>query len=105
MAKVPKRFAQFMKDYPEVGAAYTALGEATGAAGPLDAKTRALVKIGISVGARMEGAAKSHIRKAVEVGCTAEEIRHAILQSATTIGFPNMMAGLSWVDNALSDSE
>ncbi len=101
MGKVPKRFQAFVEANPEVGKAYKALGVAVSNAGPLDARTRQLVKIGIAVGARMEGAVHSHVRKALEAGATPEEIRHAVMQATTTIGFPAMMAGLSWVDDVL----
>ncbi|MEP0766919.1 MAG: carboxymuconolactone decarboxylase family protein [Fimbriimonadia bacterium] len=102
MEKLPKRYTEFLKNYPEVGAAYTALGEAVANSGPLDAKTRELVKIGVSVGARMESAVRSHTRRALDAGATPEEVRHAALQATTTVGFPNMMAGLSWVDEVLA---
>jgi alkylhydroperoxidase/carboxymuconolactone decarboxylase family protein YurZ len=101
MTGPPKRFLEFNAAYPELAAAYAALGEATANAGPLDAKTRALAKLAISMGARMEGAVSSHVRKALDAGCTVEEIRHVAILSTTTIGFPNMMAALSWVDAAL----
>jgi len=104
MSKFPKRYTKFLETYPEIGAAYQAMGEAVGSAGPLDAKTAALVKVGIAVGAKMEGAAKSNAHKALEAGATAEEIRHAVLQATTTVGFPTMMAGLSWIDGVLDKS-
>lgn len=50
----------------------------------------------------MEGAVHSHVRKSIEAGATAEEIRHTIILSTTTIGFPNMMAALSWADDVLN---
>lgn len=98
---IPKRFKKFNKDYPEIGDAYRQLGDATHAAGPLDDKTRALIKIGLSTGAKMEGALHSHVRKALEAGCTADEIRHAVLLALPTLGFPSMMAAMSWVDDVL----
>ncbi len=101
MSRLPKRYEKFMEKNPEVGRAYRSLGDAVAAAGPLDVKTSSLIKIGISVGARLEGAVRSHVRKALEAGATAEEIRHAILQATTTVGFPTMMAGLSWADEVL----
>jgi len=101
MDKLPKRFEQFMETHPDIGNAYQQLGEAVAEAGPLDAKTRALVKIGISVGAGQAGGTRSQVRKALQAGATAQEIRHTVLQATTTIGFPNMMAGLSWADDVL----
>jgi AhpD family alkylhydroperoxidase len=99
--QVPKRFLEFKETYPAVAKAHEQLGAAARSAGPLDAKTRELISLAIAVGARHEGAVHSHTRKALEAGCTPEEIRHAVLLSVTTIGFPNMMAALSWVDDVL----
>jgi alkylhydroperoxidase/carboxymuconolactone decarboxylase family protein YurZ len=91
MEKIPKRFKKFTEDYPKVAKAYERLGDEVHAAGPLDEKTRALVKLGISVGARLEGAVHSHVRKAIEAGGTADEVRHVVLLSMPTIGLPPMM--------------
>jgi alkylhydroperoxidase/carboxymuconolactone decarboxylase family protein YurZ len=101
MAQPPKRFQQFSKDYPSVASAYDALGAAVHEAGPLDERTRALVKIGISTGARLEGAVHSHVRKALEAGVPPDDIRHAVLLALPTIGLPSMMAAMSWVDDTL----
>lgn len=99
--KFPKRYLEFQKDWPEVFRTYDALGAAAHAAGPLDARSRALVGLAVAVGARHEGAVHSHTRKALAAGLSAPEIRHAVLLSVTTCGFPNMMAALSWVDDLL----
>ena len=37
----------------------------------------------------------------VAAGVSAEEIRHAILLTLTTIGFPRAMAALSWAEDVL----
>ena len=99
--RVPTRFLQFGKKYPAVMKAYEALGEATAEAGPLNTKTRALVKLGIASGAWREGAVHSHTRRALEAGCTADEIRHVVLLATTTLGFPSMMAVRTWVEDVL----
>ena len=39
------------------------LGQACAEAGPLDAKTRELVKLGTAVGGRLEGAVHAHARR------------------------------------------
>lgn len=101
MGKLPKRYRQFFDEFPEVGSAYEAYGKASAEAGPLDEKTRCLVKLAISLSSRMEGASKSHAHKALEAGASAEEIRHVALLLGPTVGFPNMMAGLGWVDEVL----
>lgn len=103
MRKLPERFTSFLKDYPEVGDAYQSLGKAVASAGPLDGKTRELIKLGAAIAAGQEGGTHSHARKAMDAGATPEEVRHAVLQTLTTIGFPNMMRGLSWVDDVLAE--
>ena len=99
--QLPTRFQQFGKKYPAIMRAYESLGAATAEAGPLDAKTRALVKLAIATGAWREGAVHSHTRRALAAGCTPDEIRHVVLLATTTLGFPSMMAALSWVDDVL----
>ena len=101
MSQIPKRYMKFKEDYSNVAQAYEAMGDAVHKVGPLDDKTRALIKLSISTGARFEGAVHSHTRKALKVGCTHEEIRHAVMLSLPTIGLPSMMAALSWVDDIL----
>ena len=98
---IPQHYLDFIKKYPELAGAYKDLGSAAINAGPLDRKQVELVKIGVSLGARMESAVRSHCRKAIEAGATEEEIKHAVLCSVTTVGFPTMMAGLKWVTDAL----
>jgi 4-carboxymuconolactone decarboxylase len=102
MAQAPKHFVRFTENFPDVAAAYEQVGSAVHGAGPLDDKTRALIKLGISVGARLEGAVHSHVRKALESGVTAEEMRHAVLLALPTIGLPAMMAGLSWIEETIA---
>jgi AhpD family alkylhydroperoxidase len=94
-------YRRFMEEYKPVWEAYDQLGAAVHAQGPLDEKTRALVKLGIAAGARLEGAVHSHTRKALEAGASPAEIRHAILLALTTIGFPGTMAALSWAEDEL----
>ena len=102
MSKLPSRFLKFKDDYPDMFSAYECLGESATEAGPLDPKQIALIKIGIALGAKLEGAVHSHCRKALGIGLKTEEIRHAVLLAVTTLGFPSMMAGLSWVDDVIN---
>lgn len=103
MTQVPKRYMKFKEDYPEVLNAYEQMGDAAHKAGPLDDKTRALIKLAISTGARLQGAVHSHTRKAVKAGASKEELRHVALLSLPTIGLPSMMAALSWIDDVIED--
>ncbi len=99
MSKIPTRFLNFKSQYPAVARAYESLGTACHSSGPLDEKTRALVKLAISIGARLEGGAHSHVRKALDAGATAEELRHVALLAIQTIGFPPSMAAMSWIED------
>jgi len=103
MSEIPKRYSQFKEDYPEVIAAYETLGDAVHSAGPLDDKTRALIKLAISTGARLEGAVHSHARKALKTGVTKEEMQQVAILALPTIGLPGMMAAFSWIDDVLKD--
>lgn len=105
MARLPNRYVRFFEDFPEVGKAYESYGEAVAHAGPLDEKTRSLVKLALSFGARLEGGAKSHAHKAIEAGATVEELRHVALLASPTLGFPHMMACLSWIDAVLEETK
>ena len=103
MGDVPEFYRRFLDRFPAVGSAYEDLGEACKDAGSLDSKTAELVKLGISVGAGLEGATHSHTRRALESGASPDEIRHAVLLATTTAGFPSMMAGLAWAEDVLEE--
>src|SRR5947208_5028474 len=103
--KLPKRYLQFQKRYPQVFQAYDALGAATAEAGPLSDKTRALVKLAIAAGGQMEGAVHSHTRRALEAGCSPEEIYHVALLGTTTLGFPTIMKTFSVMDDVVRQKE
>lgn len=98
---LPKPYQQMLRDQPQYMAAYEAFAEAARKAGPLDDRTTALIKLAISLGAGLEGAAHSHARKALEAGCSPAQLRHAALLCGPTIGFPPMMRARSWVEDVL----
>jgi 4-carboxymuconolactone decarboxylase len=103
--KTPTHYSKFLKQFPEVAKHYTGLSNAVKKVGPLNAKTRALVKLGIAIGLKHEGAVHSHTRKSLEAGASPEEIRQAAVLSLTTVGFPSMMAALSWVNDVLEQCD
>jgi len=100
---IPSAYQQMKTINPQMLAAYEAFA-ASCAAGPLDAKTIALVKLAVSIAAGLEGAAHSHARKAVEAGCTRDELLHVANLTAPTIGWPAMMRGREWVTD-VTDAE
>jgi alkylhydroperoxidase/carboxymuconolactone decarboxylase family protein YurZ len=99
---LPDIYVSFRERYPDVAAAQDQLGARLDGAGPLDARTRRLVKLGIAIGALAEGAVRSNVRKALGEGATAEDIRHVAVLAATTAGFPTTIAALGWVDEVLN---
>ncbi len=98
---LPEKYKNFSSSYPEIFKAYREMGTLVRESGPLDEKTQNLVKLGIAVGSNSKGGVKSHTRKAIETGATKEEINHAILLALSTIGFPNMIAAVSWAGEVI----
>ena len=101
MAKLPKAFETFRKRYRSVYKAYETLGGTAHEGGPLDQKTRELVKLGMAIGGRLEGAVRSHAQRAREAGATPAEIEHVVLLAVTTVGFPTAVAAFTWVEEYL----
>jgi 4-carboxymuconolactone decarboxylase len=101
MKELPGRYQQYKQEFPKISQAYDAIGLLTGKAGPLDEKLVQLIKLGMAVASSQEGAVHSHTRRASEAGATREEIRQVALLALTTVGFPRMMAGLTWIDDVL----
>lgn len=99
--RLPTAYERFKDEFPEVWAAYDALGTAAHAAGPLDAPSRQPVKLALAVAARSEGATHAHTRKALEAGIAPEAIRQVVLLAIPTIGYPAAIAALTWVDDLL----
>ena len=99
--KLPGPFEKVMKEFPAVFEGYDAMGRAAHAGGPLDAKTRELVKLGMAIGARLAGATHSHVRKALAAGVTAKEIRHATVLAISTLGLPTTIMAFTWIDDVL----
>ena len=99
MRKIPVRFQEFTKKYAPIATAYENLAGQCHHLGPLSERDRSLVKLGIAAGSHMEGSVHSQVRKALDAGLQPDEIRHAILLSLTAIGFPRMMAALTWAED------
>lgn len=97
----PLRYRRFAQRYPELLESYEQLGTRLREAGPLDAKTVRLLKLTMAIGARLKGAVFAHTRLALAEGCSPEEVRHAAVLALSTLGLPQMMAALSWVDQVI----
>jgi alkylhydroperoxidase/carboxymuconolactone decarboxylase family protein YurZ len=99
---LPEHFQDFVKRYPDVWEAHQKLSEACAESGPLDRKTRELIKVGISGAANQITALQRHAVMAVQAGAAEEEVYQTILLLITTVGFPRASAALQWARNALA---
>jgi alkylhydroperoxidase/carboxymuconolactone decarboxylase family protein YurZ len=99
MPKPTEHNEQFRREHPDVWNAFAKLAENCHNAGPLDEKTRRLIKIALAVGAGLEGATHSAVRHAKEGGVTAEELDHLAVLAITTLGFPAAMRAMSWLED------
>ena len=97
----PHAYQRFAKEHPAVIASYESLAEEIRVAGPLDARTAALVKLALALASGLEGGTHSAVRKALDAGCTRDEVLHVALLGLTTMGFPAMMRARSWVLDVL----
>ncbi len=101
MTTLPKSYSQFQEENPEVFNAYQSLGELISEQVAFDSKTRELLKLAMAAGIGSEGAVQSHAHRALEAGSSKEEIEQTLLLGVTTLGFPRMMAALTWAKEAL----
>ncbi len=99
----PFSYQRFKKEFPDIEKEYDRLAKKCHASGPLNKKTRRLIKLGIAIGSNSEGAVKSHTRRALAIGTSSKEIRQVVLLGLTTIGFPKMIASLNWVHEAFEE--
>jgi alkylhydroperoxidase/carboxymuconolactone decarboxylase family protein YurZ len=85
-------FTLFKKEFPEINARHEALGkEIHENSGPLEEKSRWLIKIAVSAACNHNRALETHLRKAKAAGVSDEEITHALLLLIQTAGFPTFM--------------
>ena len=101
MSYLPDIYQHFERAFPNVHAAHQELARSCYEAGPLEARTARLVKLGIAIGAQAEGAVRSHTRRALAEEMRPEELRHVGLLALTTIGFPHTVAGLGWIEEVI----
>ncbi len=95
--ELPSQFKALAREYPDVCKAFENLGTQCHEAGPLDEKTRRLVKLGMAIGTCSEGAVHSAVRNALKTGLSKEEIMHVGILAITTIGLPHALAAMTWI--------
>lgn len=95
MNTIHENLTYFTEKHRDVYEAYTNYGKAVHEkGGPLNDKTRWLIKIAVSATEGYRFALQTHIKKALEAGVSEDEIEHALLLTAPTAGFPRMMEAL-----------
>jgi len=101
LEKLPRTLQEFIKKYPEVWSAHEKLGVETAKAGPLNEKETQLIKLAVTGSQMLETAFKTHVRKAVSVGATRNEIEHVILLLLPIVGIGRTMMGMKWYHESL----
>ena len=103
---IEKNLKYLIENHEEIYHAYENFGKLVHEkGGPLDEKTRWLIKIALSTNSQYEYALNTHILKALKSGCTKEEIEHVILLVAPTCGFPKMMQGMLTLRNIIDQQK
>lgn len=104
MNLIERNLKYFIENHGEVYKDYKNYGKAIDEkGGPLDRKTRRLIKVAISASIQNEYSLKTHIKKALRDGCSMEEIEHTVLLVAPTVGFPAMMKALISIREELGE--
>lgn len=102
--EITKNLTYFVKNHKEIYDSYEQFGKLVHEkGGPLDEKTRWLIKVALSTDCQNEYALTTHILKALNCGCTRDEIEHALLLVAPTGGFPKTMKGFLVLRNLLGE--
>jgi alkylhydroperoxidase/carboxymuconolactone decarboxylase family protein YurZ len=102
--ELPSGAGDLARKYPAIWQAYSGLGEACADAGPIDGKARRLVKLALAIGALSEGAVHSHVRRALNEGISKEEIKHVALLAIPTLGFPQGVRVLTWIEDITDEA-
>ncbi len=97
--ELPKHYVSIRKRFEEYGVVLSDLGRVVRETGPIDDKTSQLIQLAASAAIRSEGAVHSHARQAIELGASSDEVYQSLLLLTSTIGFPNVAAAISWVDD------
>jgi len=103
MAPHTRNYEWLVTKFGKVMESHQGLGKALREAGPINEKDANLIQLGAAAATKAEGAVHSHVRRAQDAGASPDEIYHAILLLASTIGFPAVAAALSWARDIIDD--
>ena len=96
MNQYTSNFTWMLEKFGNVMDKHQDLGKAIREAGPIDEKNSHLIQLAAAAATKAEGAVHSHVKRALNAGASPDEIYHAIILLASTIGFPAVAAALSW---------
>ena len=71
---MPRTFTRFTERFPALHGIHESIARFVDQAGPLDRRECELIKMGICMGAGLESAFRSPVRRALEHGATTVEI-------------------------------
>ena len=103
--ELPEHYVSIRDRFKEFGNVLNDMGKVTNEAGPIDHKTSHLIQLAASAAIRSEGAVHSHAKRALDLGASPDELYHALILVTSTIGFPNVAAAISWVDDVVVDKK
>lgn len=105
MHDLPDNYKTITERFKEYGKALDELGRVAKEIGPLDEKSCQLIQLAACAAIRSEGGVHSHARRAIMHGATDDELYHSLLILTSTIGYPNVAAGISWVEDIIKGSD
>lgn len=96
MKDVHEIYTVFRSEYPGLNEKIQESGRALHLeGGPLDERSRCLLKVAISAASGHHRALETHLAAAREAGVSEDEIVHALLLLVPTCGFPSFMEAFS----------
>ena|ERR1051326_514936 len=101
--RLPSGAQRLANRHPDIWTAYQKLGAACAEAGPLDAKTRRLVKLALAVASQSEGAVHSHSRRSAHEDISKDELLHVALLAIPSIGLAKAVAAMTWIEDVLKE--
>lgn len=96
----PRPLAKFRERHSDVWSAFGSMEDAVDD-GPLDERTRELIKTAVSAVTGQKMGTGLHARRAVDAGASEEEVRQAVLLVTNIAGFSATLQGTFSVDEAL----
>jgi AhpD family alkylhydroperoxidase len=88
---VSQSLAKLRADIPEVTRGFSALAQAATKPGALDAKTKELIAMALSVAARCDPCLGFHAESLVKLGCTRAELEEMLGMCVYMGGGPSLM--------------